>query len=547
MKRMHKIKRPQLRKELVIFLAVCAGLLASLFYKTAYAFPVPPLPGDNLVVNPWFRQASNSPNAGFYGWTLPLNEGVTWGPSQKESNPSPEILVSGVCGFREVYCGTAARWAQQFGVLYPNIDVYAFQVVAADPSQRNLKFSAYYVSHMVEVGAVNIYAGNSPDGPWELLWVPLYHTEDQHIIPESRESVDLWLETGLLEFNFEQGYPYYKIELHSRLPEAPAADGLHGVGFKITGIYFSTAYTDEPGAPPPTPGYSSYSEPTVIATAAVTDPISATPTATLLTPTPESTSVAEIETETAEQAVTTLTAEAISPTEILLAWSENQRRSRGLRLERSSDMVTGWQSIAALQPGVSEFVDSGLPPDTVYYYRLRVSQDETLGAVSARTLSEPESPLAAPTMLRALSAVPLQVELNWSDLSGDEDGFQVERSPDGLVFTPVETLGADATSFIDADLDPNVYYYRVRSYREDTFSDYSEVVRIEVPDRRLEEEEGGEAVTGAEAEQTSVPEAPAEPAITTPPQQSSLVIVGLAFLTLLIGVGLGIVLTGRRT
>ncbi len=139
----------------MLILALLGNVLLAVSFKVANAYPVPPLPEDNLIVNPWFRNG-NMP--GFSGWSLPLNaEGLTWGPSQKESNPSPDIVVSGTCGGQVVYCGTAARWAEQEKVYYPNIDVFAYQIVSTDPANRKLKFFAHYVSHRVEVGAVNIY------------------------------------------------------------------------------------------------------------------------------------------------------------------------------------------------------------------------------------------------------------------------------------------------------------------------------------------------------------------------------------------------------
>jgi hypothetical protein len=226
-----------------ILLALLVSSLLILSRGVTHAYPVPELPADNLIVNPWFRSGNQ---AGFDGWTRPLNEGLTWGPSQKESNPSPDMVVSGTCGNQQVYCGTAARWAEQEKVYYPNIDVFAYQVVAADPSERKLTFFTYFVSHRVDVGAVNIYGGVSPDGPWEHLWTPLYHTQSENIVPESGEIRDLWLETGFLERTLEQGFPYYKVELQSRLPELPH-DMIRGGGFKITGVYFSTSFTDESG------------------------------------------------------------------------------------------------------------------------------------------------------------------------------------------------------------------------------------------------------------------------------------------------------------
>ena len=544
------MKLPLIREVPVIIVVAFIILLASLFFEAAYAYPVPELPGDNLIVNPWFRNFSNPKEAGFDGWTRPLNEGVTWGPSQKESNPSPDIVITGTCGFQEVYCGTAARWAEQFGVLYPYIDVYTYQVVAADPSHRKLKFFTHYVSHIAELGAVNIYAGQTAEGPWELLWVPLYHSETKLIIPESGDVRDLWLDTGFLEWTFEQGYPYYKIELQSRLPESPIPNGIRGVGFKVTGVYFSTEYTDEPGQPPPPPNLSGS-----IADDPPVEPgdSTAVPTAVALAATPEAaaTSVGSpaptATTESGDIEAATLTAEAVSVTEIIIAWSETQNNGRGLRLERSLNVASGWQSIAVIEPGIVQYTDSGLPPDTVHYYRLRASEQEVSPVVSVRTLAAAEPTLAAPTTLRLQSTQPSQVLLKWNDLSENEEGFEIERSQDGVTFAPLQTLGPDITEYTDTPAEAGTYYYRVRSFRGDTVSAYSEVAQVEMNGRRAEE---GTAVAaaGGDSVPTRAPETAAQqPAVQTPGGQSSLLLTGLVVLAaLVVGVGLGLVLSKRR-
>ena len=220
---------------------------------TAHAYPVPPLPDDNLIINPWFRSASNPSTAGLDGWTNVLNNGLGWGISQKESNPSPDLLIHGKCGFKEVYCGTGARWAaERWGartggdVLHPNVDVYLYQVVPADPSHRQLRFLTYFVLHRVEVVELTIYGGENSDGPWTQVWKPFaLGPEDSppHSARPGREG-NPWYDTGLLETVMERGYPYYKIELHARYPDVVREIG--EVGVKITGVYFSTGATGEP-------------------------------------------------------------------------------------------------------------------------------------------------------------------------------------------------------------------------------------------------------------------------------------------------------------
>jgi parallel beta-helix repeat protein len=67
--------------------------------------------------------------------------------------------------------------------------------------------------------------------------------------------------------------------------------------------------------------------------------------------------------------------------------------------------------------------------------------------------------------------------LNWSDNSNNETGFVVERSTDGVNFSPVVTLGAGATTYTDnTGLSPDTEYtYRVKAVNGSNSSSYSDV------------------------------------------------------------------------
>jgi hypothetical protein len=58
------------------------------------------------------------------------------------------------------------------------------------------------------------------------------------------------------------------------------------------------------------------------------------------------------------------------------------------------------------------------------------------------------------------------IDLRWADQSGDELGFTVERSSDGVTFSTLASVGADVTTYRDQAAAANVkYWYRVRSGR----------------------------------------------------------------------------------
>lgn len=233
------------------FLICLLGTLFVLLLTTTsvtYSFIVSSIPSDNLISNPWFRDASDPSFSGLDGWIDAAEPNKYWSSSQKQSNPTPEIIVSGVCGFEPVYCGTAARLSptpgESGGLGKPGVDAYLYQVVSANSNDRKLVFFAHWVSHRIDPAKVVIYGGDSASGPWTAVWTPFYHVQDTNPPPPSEPS-DLWQQTGFLEFTSSKGYSFYKVQIHARLPDTDV------VGFKITGIYFVAKPTTAPPPPPP--------------------------------------------------------------------------------------------------------------------------------------------------------------------------------------------------------------------------------------------------------------------------------------------------------
>jgi hypothetical protein len=234
------------QRRFITFTFLVAISLYSLSYPSqqANAFQVVQLPANNLVTNPWFRSASEPNFSGLDGWVDAAGKDKYWSTSQKESNPSPDIVIHGICDNKPVYCGTSARLkntpGQSGGVGVPGVDSFLYQVVAANKINTKLVFFAHWVSHNIDPAEVLIYGGDSPNGPWDddPVWVPFHHIQN-----DSDQDTDLWTKTEFLEKTIPQGYSYYKIVIHARLP------GSEAVGFKITGIYFTVLGPGDPIPP----------------------------------------------------------------------------------------------------------------------------------------------------------------------------------------------------------------------------------------------------------------------------------------------------------
>ena len=72
--------------------------------------------------------------------------------------------------------------------------------------------------------------------------------------------------------------------------------------------------------------------------------------------------------------------------------------------------------------------------------------------------------MAAVQSFTATAASSTQINLSWTDKSGVETGFRIERSTDNTNWSLVTTTAANATSFSDTGLTAStLYYYRIRS------------------------------------------------------------------------------------
>jgi hypothetical protein len=173
-----------------------------------------------------------------------------------------------------------------------------------------------------------------------------------------------------------------------------------------------------------------------------------------------------------------LTAAAVSDTRIDLSWADNSTAEDGFKIERSPNGTSDWAEVGTLGPNLSSFSHTGLSAGTTHHYRVHAfnavgGNSAYSNTASATTLSPP----AAPSGLDATASSSSQINLVWVDNSATEDGFKIERSPNGTSgWTQIGTSGPNVSSFSDSDLSAlTTYYYRVRAYNSGGNSGYSNV------------------------------------------------------------------------
>ena len=85
-----------------------------------------------------------------------------------------------------------------------------------------------------------------------------------------------------------------------------------------------------------------------------------------------------------------------------------------------------------------------------------------------------------PSNLTATLPEPLRITLTWTDNTGVEDGFKIERKAGSSgTWTQIATVGANVTTYNDDDFPYSPYYYRVRAYDGSTHTAYSNTAYID--------------------------------------------------------------------
>lgn len=181
--------------------------------------------------------------------------------------------------------------------------------------------------------------------------------------------------------------------------------------------------------------------------------------------------------QTAPAAPSGLIAQSLDPTfQIQLNWIDGSSNETGFVIERGTDGAN-FSQIATVGANVTQYNNTGLPASTRYYYRVRAFNDVgSSGYTNVADATTNASPPAAPGNLSATTASESQLNLSWTDNSGNESGFEIERSQDGTNFLKIADAEANATSYSSNGLSPDTqYWYRVKAKNNGGSSGYSNV------------------------------------------------------------------------
>lgn len=114
--------------------------------------------------------------------------------------------------------------------------------------------------------------------------------------------------------------------------------------------------------------------------------------------------------------------------------------------------------------GVAEQIRRVLNAGTTYFIVVDGFQGDAGDFTITVRPTVPRTP-AAPTDLTAHAVSATRIDLSWTDNSGDEQGFRIERSLNGSDFVEIATVDPNVNTFSDTGLSPSTtYFYRVLAF-----------------------------------------------------------------------------------
>ncbi len=146
-------------------------------------------------------------------------------------------------------------------------------------------------------------------------------------------------------------------------------------------------------------------------------------------------------------------------------------------LERRREDETNFTAIKQISYGTTSYIDATANPATKYYYRIIIN------GLYSNEVSVITPPLYIPAIPSGLSASQVNYTsavVNWTDQSGNETGFDLERSgPNDFTVKKTFSLPANTVSYTDNELIMNSsYQYRVLAKNNDGKSAYSNILEI---------------------------------------------------------------------
>ena len=174
-------------------------------------------------------------------------------------------------------------------------------------------------------------------------------------------------------------------------------------------------------------------------------------------------------------APTNLNATSISSSQIKLLWTDNSTDEKSFKIHRKAG-AGSWSLLATKGANIVSHTDTGATGNTsttTYSYYVQACNSNGCSPKTSTAIVPYE-----PADLNATVASLSEINLTWTDKSGNETGFEVERKIGGCLSTNpwsrIKTVGQNIESCSNTGLaSGKTYSYRVRAYKKSSATPYA--------------------------------------------------------------------------
>ncbi len=183
-------------------------------------------------------------------------------------------------------------------------------------------------------------------------------------------------------------------------------------------------------------------------------------------------------------APTSLTANAINPSQIVLQWTDNSANEQGFKIERKTGASGTWSLIYTTLENAITFTDAGLTENTEYFYRIKAFNP--IGDSNYSNEANAITPFGVPmppTNLSAIAVSAMRIDLTWNDAASNETGFKMERKTGDGSWSLLATLEPNTLAYTDLDgiTEVTTYFYRIYALNTAGNSTFSNIATVTTP------------------------------------------------------------------
>lgn len=167
---------------------------------------------------------------------------------------------------------------------------------------------------------------------------------------------------------------------------------------------------------------------------------------------------------------------------VTLTWKDDATGEKSFSIDRSEiSGTTAFNEVGSVTADATSFRDESVQPLTNYWYRVSALFKDGSRTTTAVVQVQTQKPIVIPVAPSALATRPFSendIELTWSDNSGNETAFEIERGAAMAgPFTKITSTAPDTVKYTDTGLTKDTtYFYRVRAANTAGGSAYTAVV-----------------------------------------------------------------------